>query len=151
MKKNGFTLIELLAVIIVLAIIALIATPIIFNVIENAKIKSLENSCYGVIDAVRTTYAEGLLNSTDGTVDLGGTTDNVLDLTVSGEKPTAGTWEIDNASDTTDASKRGIRIYGVKFDSMKDYICSNTGKKDVANKEAAIQAKVECKKDAEWK
>ena len=37
-KKNGFTLIELLAVIIVLAIIALIATPIIFNVIENAKI-----------------------------------------------------------------------------------------------------------------
>ena len=48
-KKNGFTLIELLAVIIVLAIIALIATPIIFNVIENAKLKSLENSCYGEI------------------------------------------------------------------------------------------------------
>ena len=62
-KKIGFTLIELLAVIIVLAIIALIATPIIFNVIENAKLKSLENSCYGVIDAVRTKYAEGLLNS----------------------------------------------------------------------------------------
>ena len=41
-KKIGFTLIELLAVIIVLAIIALIATPIIFNVIENAKIKSLK-------------------------------------------------------------------------------------------------------------
>ena len=39
-KKIGFTLIELLAVIIVLAIIALIATPIIFNVIENAKLKS---------------------------------------------------------------------------------------------------------------
>ena len=33
-KKIGFTLIELLAVIIVLAIIALIATPIIFNVIK---------------------------------------------------------------------------------------------------------------------
>ena len=64
MKRKGFTLIELLAVIIVLAIIALIATPIIFNVIENAKIKSLENSCYGVIDAVRTNYSENLLNST---------------------------------------------------------------------------------------
>ena len=83
-KKNGFTLIELLAVIIVLAIIALIATPIIFNVIENAKIKSLENSCYGVIDAVRTKYAEGLLNSTDGTVNLSG---EVADLTIAGEHP----------------------------------------------------------------
>ena len=38
MKKKGFTLIELLAVIIVLAIFALIAMPIIFNVIENAKL-----------------------------------------------------------------------------------------------------------------
>ena len=41
MKKNsmkkGFTLIELLAVIIILAIIALIATPIILNVIDDAK------------------------------------------------------------------------------------------------------------------
>ena len=61
-KKKGFTLIELLAVIVVLSIIALITTPIIFNVIENAKIKSIEKSCYGVIDAVRTKYAEGLLN-----------------------------------------------------------------------------------------
>ncbi len=64
--KKGFTLIELLAVIIVLAIIILIATPIIFNVIENAKLKALENSCYGVIDAVKTKYSENLLNSEDG-------------------------------------------------------------------------------------
>ena len=35
--KKGFTLIELLAVIIILAIIALIATPIILNVIDDAK------------------------------------------------------------------------------------------------------------------
>ena len=35
--NKGFTLIELLAVIIILAIIALIATPIIFNVIDDAK------------------------------------------------------------------------------------------------------------------
>ena len=36
-KHKGFTLIELLAVIIILAIIALIATPIVLNVIEEAK------------------------------------------------------------------------------------------------------------------
>ena len=35
--KKGFTLIELLAVIIILAVIALIATPVVLNVIENSK------------------------------------------------------------------------------------------------------------------
>ena len=39
-KKNGFTLIELLAVIIILAIVALIAVPIILNVVEDAKISA---------------------------------------------------------------------------------------------------------------
>lgn len=35
--KKGFTLIELLAVIVILAIVALIATPLILNVIDDAK------------------------------------------------------------------------------------------------------------------
>ncbi|MDY2893130.1 MAG: prepilin-type N-terminal cleavage/methylation domain-containing protein [Candidatus Faecisoma sp.] len=133
-KKIGFTLIELLAVIIVLAIIALIATPIIFNVIENAKIKSLENSCYGVIDAVRTNYAEGLLNSEDGTVKLKG---SVKEITVAGEQPIAGKWEIDNSSDS---DNRGIKIKDVKFGSMKDYTCTNV------NSDGTINSKVTCTK-----
>ena len=131
-KKIGFTLIELLAVIIVLAIIALIATPIIFNVIENAKLKSLENSCYGVIDAVRTKYAEGLLNLNKIT------NGNVNELTVSGEKPMAGTWTIDN---TKNSDERGIKIVGVKFASMKNYTCSNVDEND------KITSKVTCEKD----
>ena len=134
-KKIGFTLIELLAVIIVLAIIALIATPIIFNVIENAKIKSLENSCYGVIDAVRTKYAENLLNSENGLVDLEG---EVEDLTIAGEHPYMGTWEIDNSKDS---AERGIKIQGVKFQSMKNYTCSNV------DENGAITNKVSCEKD----
>ena len=36
-RKNGFTLIELLAVIVILAIIALIATPIMLGIVEDAK------------------------------------------------------------------------------------------------------------------
>ena len=103
-KKLAFTLIELLAVIIVLVIIALIATPIIFNIIENAKLKSLENSCYGVIEAVKTKYSESLLNSEDGKITLSG---NVEDLNLSGEHPYWGTWKIDNTSDSID---RGIKI-----------------------------------------
>ena len=133
-KKIGFTLIELLAVIIVLVIIALIATPIIFNVIENAKIKSLENSCYGVIDGVRTKYAEGLLNSIDGTVKLKG---NVTEITVAGEQPIEGTWEIDNSRDS---NNRGVKIKDVKFGSMKDYTCTN------ANSDGTINSKVTCTK-----
>ena len=134
-KKNGFTLIELLAVIIVLEIIALIATPIIFNVIENEKIKSIENSCYEVIDGVRTKYAEGLLNSEDGTVKSKG---NVTEITVSGEQPIAGIWEIDNSSNP---DNRGIKIKDVKFASMKDYTCTNV------NSDGTINSKVTCAKD----
>ena len=142
-KNNGFTLIELLAVIIVLAIIALIATPIIFNVIENAKLKSLENSTYGVIDAVRTTYAENLLNSTrecteEITKNCGGkveTSGDVSKITVSGEQPTSGSWVIVNDANTEDG--RGIQLIDVTFDSMKGYFCSNS----------LETGKVKCEKD----
>ena len=44
MRKNGFTLIELLAVIVILAIIALIATPIILGIINESKKESQERS-----------------------------------------------------------------------------------------------------------
>ena len=131
-KKKGFTLIELLAVIVVLSIIALITTPIIFNVIENAKIKSIEKSCYGVIDAIRTKYAEGLLNLNKIT------NGNVNELTVSGEKPIAGTWTIYNSKDSVE---KGIKIEGVKFASMKDYVCTNV------NSDGTINSNVTCTKE----
>lgn len=51
-NKKGFTLIELLAVIVILAIIALIATPIILNMINDAKKSAAKDSAYGYIDAV---------------------------------------------------------------------------------------------------
>lgn len=43
-KINGFTLIELLAVIVILAIIALIAAPIMLDIIDNTKQESNERS-----------------------------------------------------------------------------------------------------------
>lgn len=52
MNKKGFTLIELLAVIVILAIIALIATPIIMGIIDDAKTQSAKNSAYGYLDSV---------------------------------------------------------------------------------------------------
>ena len=56
MGKKGFTLIELLAVIVILAIIALIATPIIMNIIrdskENANKRSIDNYAKAVENAI---------------------------------------------------------------------------------------------------
>ena len=48
MKKKGFTLIELLAVIVILAIIALIATPLIIKYIDKSNRESLKNSIYSI-------------------------------------------------------------------------------------------------------
>ena len=50
--RKGFTLIELLAVIVILAIISLITTPILLDVIEKAKVGSAKASATGYIEAV---------------------------------------------------------------------------------------------------
>ena len=53
MKKNGFTLIELLAVIIILAVIALIATPLVLDVVDDARSQARKNSIFGYAEAVK--------------------------------------------------------------------------------------------------
>ena len=56
-NKKGFTLIELLAVIVILAIIALIATPIVLGIIESSRESAKENSAQFIVDGVQTAYA----------------------------------------------------------------------------------------------
>ena len=65
MKNKGFTLIELLAVIVILAIIALIATPIILNIIEDARVGAYENSAKLIVSTVEKSYA-GAYMKNDG-------------------------------------------------------------------------------------
>ncbi len=60
---RGFTLIELLAVIVVLAIISLIATPIIMGIIEESQKGTIERS-YDNIEHTAEIYFYGVLNGT---------------------------------------------------------------------------------------
>lgn len=53
-KNRGFTLIELLAVIVILAVIALIATPLIMGTITKAKKNAAIDSAYGYMRAMET-------------------------------------------------------------------------------------------------
>ena len=96
MKKKGFTLIELLAVIVILAVIALIATPLIMNVINDARKNSAKDSAYGIVKAMETSMATAIIkddskNYAQGTITKVGDTYklNGQDLTVSmsGTKP----------------------------------------------------------------
>ena len=57
MKTRGFTLIELLAVIVILAIIALIATPIILGIINDAKKEAKERTAELIETGVEYAYA----------------------------------------------------------------------------------------------
>lgn len=56
MNSKGFTLIELLAVIVILAIIALIATPIVLGIINDSKESANRVSATYIVDAVEQSY-----------------------------------------------------------------------------------------------
>jgi type IV pilus assembly protein PilA len=70
MKVNskGFTLIELLAVIVILAIIALIATPIILGIIEDARKNSGARSVEGYAKAITSAVTSYMGKHADASV-----------------------------------------------------------------------------------
>ena len=94
-KNKGFTLVELLAVIVILALIALIATPIILNVINDAKKQAAKDSAYGYMDAVEKYIVSSELEDKsiqDGTYSVEEL--NSMGVSVKGSTPDNGNIEI---------------------------------------------------------
>ena len=63
MRNKGFTLIELLAVIVILAIIALIATPIILGIINDSRKSASEESAKLVVSNFELAYSTAYMKN----------------------------------------------------------------------------------------
>ena len=97
MKKKGFTLIELLAVIVILAIIALIATPLVLKYIEKSRQESKVDSAYSFVRNLETEIANFSIKhngkkyngqpSDKGYYEISNFENPKIDTTVKGDKP----------------------------------------------------------------
>lgn len=105
MSKKGFTLIELLAVIVILAIITLIAVPMVTDVIYQVEKKAFENTVYGIIRATEYYEKEREIDFNKTTEDMTFTCDGVScqnenrALTVSGKVPNYGIIKVIGSGD----------------------------------------------------
>ena len=121
MKKRGFTLIELLAVIVVLAIIALIATPMVLNTIEDARKGSAKSSGYTYISELETSLAKNMIKnvgaSYTGLYDVATLTTD-LNITLKGDTPSEGNICIGSNGIVTKASLK-INGYVVNYDGKE--------------------------------
>ena len=114
MKKRGFTLIELLAVIVILAVIALIATPLIMGTITKAKKNAFIDTANGILKAGENYQAEQVMTTAGDVQDLiinNLTSDTKLQY--KGSKPKSGSMKI------TSEGKTAIAIWSGQFCAIK--------------------------------
>ena len=126
--KKGFTLIELLGVIVILAIIALITTPIIFNVIKSSREKAFVDTGYSIINAAKQTQTKNAGKNITLDLFINYTTkENIDKIELKGTLPDSGSFHIDENGKTE-----------LKLWSKKTNICitkSLEDKKIIINKE----------------
>ena len=115
MKRKGFTLIELLAVIVVLAIIALIATPIVLNLINNARVGAAEQSATGYVKAVENAIMKDMLN--DKNIPDGKYKYNYLTADINGTVPTSGNYRVKNGK--IENAKLCMNGYAIEYKDGK--------------------------------
>ena len=128
MKNKGFTLIELLAVIVILAVIALIATPMILGVIDTAKQGSAKSAALGYVDAIEKKVITSQLTDTTPVVVSKDDVYTVSGKTLtkkSGATGSTASFEIDVKGDTASTGEitfgaGGVvtKVSGLKFDNV---------------------------------
>ena len=142
MKKKGFTLIELLAVIVVLAIIALIATPIVMNTIKKSKKGAAERSADSFVKQVETTVETERLSGNimeDGEYEITSdgnlckdksascSDENKIKIEMNGTKPTSGKVKITNGI-VQISTKLTVGDYDIKYnEDNKKYEATEKG------------------------
>ena len=115
--KKGFTLVELLAVIIILAIVALIALPIIMDVVEDSRKSAAKSGAAMVLSSVKNYFAENYFNT-----EFNGYTCSInnrtgcTELSLEGDRP-------DSAAITL--SKDGFVNGSVTIGKYTYYYCNN--------------------------
>lgn len=137
MKKNekGFTLVELLAVIVILSIIALIATPIVMGYVNDARKKAAETSTNGIITSIELGYTQASedgdipeqitieFNDNDFTVKNSADNTNVdsvkSKILIKGDKPTEGTITVNSGIITIE---KGLKLNGFTCTYQNDKI-----------------------------
>ena len=136
-NKKGFTLIELLAVIVILAVIALIATPIILNMINDARKSAAKSAALGYIDTIE--YNNGFAQlGTDANLTEKYTevksgdvaqVNQALGSHLKGKKPTSGNVTIDTKGKVT-AATLCFNGYNVTYDGTEATVngkCNGSG------------------------
>lgn len=168
MKKDGFTLVEILAVVVILAVVALIATPIILNVINDAKKSSIKQSAIGYVDAVEKTILEKKTNTDvdyDGkytikkdqitkeseTASLLPILDLIqLNVNVKGELPTKGNLEIEKSNVISGEFYYNNYLVTLSNDKYKIQVLSNSSSTNTSALETEIN-NLKAELDAEKK
>lgn len=122
MKKKGFTLMELLGVIVVLAVISVVAIPLVLNYIEDAKKDSAKTSAYSYVKGLNTAITNYELKNKGESYGTGifsiSELETRLGTNFKGDKPTEGKVCIGSDEIVTAASLK-IRGYVINYDGTK--------------------------------
>jgi len=131
MNKKGFTLVELLAVVVVLAILALITTAVISNVIESARKKTFGESAQGIYRAIELDYTEnGYSNTQNYTI----SNDNITNTTANPDYSFTYNGKVNNATGTAQVTYNDTTgILTINMELKNNNYCATNSSNDNKN------------------